>query len=298
MRILVTGAGGFTGLNLIKRLVIEGHDVYGLTKRVIEFSHPKLHLIIKDLFDINNIEGLDVDVIYHIAARVNFDESESSISQLTRDNIISTSNLADFAVKNKVKKFIYSSSCSVYMENYKKEKVVSENYILRPINLYAVSKLTSEWILENKLRGKIDEFIVLRYSSIYGYGQRTSSIIPIFIDNAINNKDLNILGSGNRVQDYVFIDDVIQANHNCLEYSLPFNTILNIGSGEQITDLVLAKCITDNWNSSSKINVLDKLDSTETYFNYDIKKAQKLISFQPSNLIDGLKKYKNRIETK
>jgi UDP-glucose 4-epimerase len=298
MRILVTGAGGFTGLNLVKKLVLEGHDVYGLTKRVIEFSHPKLHLIIKDLFDINDIEGLDVDVIYHIAARVNFDESESSISQLTRDNIISTSNLADFAVKNKVKKFIYSSSCSVYRENYNRNELISEKHHIRPINLYAVSKLTSEWILENKLRDKIDEFIVLRYSSIYGYGQRASSIVPIFIDNAINNKDLNILGSGNRVQDYVFIDDVIQANHNCLEYSLPFNTILNIGSGEQITDLILAKCITDIWNSSSEINVLDKLDSQETYFNYDIKKAQKLIGFQPMSLIDGLKKYENRIESK
>ena len=62
MRILVTGAGGFTGLNLVKKLLFEGHDVYGLTKRVIEFSHPKFHLIIKDLFDINNIVSAGPDL--------------------------------------------------------------------------------------------------------------------------------------------------------------------------------------------------------------------------------------------
>ena len=183
MNILVTGAGGFLGLNLIKKLLDKGHNVFGLTKKTINFSHNRLHIILSDLFDINKFEGLNIDVVFHTASRINFDESKNSISELTRDNIISTFNLADFVINNKISKFIYSSTCSVYQDNYDKNKLISEEYPLKPRNSYAVSKLASEWILENKFKGIIDDFIILRYSSIYGFHQREGSIVPKFIRN-------------------------------------------------------------------------------------------------------------------
>lgn len=293
MNILVTGAKGFLGLNLVKKLISQSFTVFAITKTPIDFVHPNFHVIQCDLNDINKVQGLKIDIVFHTAARINFDESYMSLSQLTRDNIISTYLLADFILKNNIKKVIHSSSCSVYEENYYIDNWISEGHRLRPRNTYAVSKLASDWILENKLMSSVVELIILRYSSIYGYGQRKDSILPIFIENASNNADLNIIGSGERIQDYVYIDDVVDANLKCIDKKLPFNTILNIGSGEQITDLMLAQNIKNIWKSNSKINILNESNEPETYLNYDIKNAKRLIGYMPLSLYEGLELYKN-----
>jgi nucleoside-diphosphate-sugar epimerase len=292
MKILITGASGFLGSKLVKKFIMDGFKVYGLSRKPITFTYQNFHHIKGDLFDIDKIEKLDIDVIIHTAANINFDESCSSISKLTRDNIISTSKLADFAIKNNVKKFIHSSSCSVYEDSYDFNVIIGEDYSIRPRNAYAISKLTSEWILENKLNSAVEELVILRYSSIYGYGQREGSIVPAFIRNVNNNENLMINGSGSRTQDYVYIDDVVDANLKCLEKKLSFNTVLNIGSGEQISDLMLAEHIRCNWDSNSKINILNNLDRPETHFNYDIKKAKSLINYESVTLKVGLELYK------
>ena len=294
MNILVTGANGFLGSNIIRKLITSGHNVYALSKQEICLNHPNLFKIVCDLIDINyKLKGINIDVIFNTAARINFEHTENAYNQLTRDNILTTYNLADFAIKNKVKKIIHSSTCSVYSQHlYYNKQEINEYDQLNPVNLYATSKLVSEWILATKLKDIINELIILRYSSIYGEGQRKGSIIPTFIENAMNNFDINIYGSGNRVQDYVYIDDVVEANLKCLEQKVPFNTILNIGSGEKISDIELAEQIKNIWASDSKINVLNKLYEPEKYFYFDIRKAQKLLSYSPRILTDGLKLYK------
>jgi nucleoside-diphosphate-sugar epimerase len=79
---------------------------------------------------------------------------------------------------------------------------------------------------------------------------------------------------------------------------LPFNTILNIGSGEQITDLLLATHVKKNWESSSLINVLNELKKPETYFNFNIEKAQNLLGYKPLELKEGLELYKKSMTLK
>ena len=293
MKILVTGANGFLGFNLLKELLHNGFEVYALSRSPIDFFHPKLNVVLCDLININStLKGVAIDVIFHTASTINFDETPRSISILTRDNIIATSILADFANNNGVSKFIHSSSCSVYDDNFNKNNFISEEQTLRPKNSYAVSKLSSEWILANRLIGSVEELIILRYSSIYGLGQKPNSILPIFIDKASKNIDLNLFGAGNRVQDYVHINSVVEANLRCLDVILPFHTILNIGSGQKITNLKLAEEIIDIWKSSSNINILNNKE-IESYFTCDLIKAKELICYEPLSLSEGLTLYKN-----
>lgn len=297
MKVLVTGASGYLGLNLVKRLIKDEFEVYALTRKPLDFTHVRLHVITADLFDINaKLQGVNIDAVFHTAARINFDESQDSLSQLTRDNIMGTYQLADFIINNGVRKVIHSSSCSVYEEKYNKEEWTSEDSKLRPRNTYAVSKLSSEWILENMLKNSTKELIILRYSSIYGCGQRGGSIVPALIANATKNIDLSLFGSGNRIQDYVYIDDVVESNLKCLNTELEFNTILNIGSGEQVTDLMLAEQIITHWNSNSEIKVLNTSKDPDTYFSYDIKKAADLIGYTPLKLAEGLTLYRKSQE--
>lgn len=295
MKVLVTGSGGYLGQHLIDRLLKEGHEVLALSRYKTDFKRSRLTFIQSDLNAINDaVSDLDIAAVFHTAAKINFDDSSESIAQITNDNILASMQLADFILKRGIKKVILSSTCSVYEENYNVNHWITESHKLRPWNLYAVSKLTSEWIFESKLSGKVENFVILRYSSIYGHKQRPGSIIPIFINNASLNKDLELFGSGKRIQDYVYIDDVVQANLNCLYRTLPYNCVFNIGSGEQITDEVLAKQIKTIWQSNSKILIKNMADKPDTYFNYSIVKANDLLGYYPSKLVDGLTRYRDK----
>lgn len=293
MKVVVTGANGYLGLQLVKALTKEGHEVVGIAKTPLSFEHDNLRLILGDVMEVNELlKGIEVDVIFHVAARVNFATTDEAIAQLTKDNILATVQVASFASNNKVKKVIYSSSCSVYEENYDPNFSITEEHTTRPRNHYATSKLAAEWLLATHLASTSTELVMLRYSSIYGYLQKPGSLLPILIQNASKNADLNLFGSGNRVQDYVYIDDVVKANLLCINTTLPFNTRLNIGSGESTTDRSLATEIKQIWESSSKINILNTSTIPEDYFNFNIEKAKQMLGYHPVSLKEGLKQYR------
>lgn len=294
MKLLVTGAGGFVGIHLVKKLLDLGHEVIALSRTHIDLKHKNLTNV---LIDLRKIAGLSIDqkidAVFHVASSINLGSNTEDILDITNDNIIVNYLIADFVIRHRINKIILSSTCSVYEENYLSDKWVTEESALKPHNLYATSKLAGEWILGARLKGVVEEFVVLRYSSIYGFGQRPGAILPTFIQNAMTSKPLRILGSGNRKQDYVYIDDVVWANTTLLNTQLPFNTVFNIGSGEPTTDFNLAKNIVAIWNSSANTEILNEHRSPEIIFNYSIEKARKYMNFNPIKLEEGLKLYKS-----
>lgn len=289
MRYLVTGANGFLGKTLVKKMLSLGFGVVTLSRKPLGFSDKNLTSFECDLNDIGRVlKDVSIDIIFHTAASVNLVEDENAYRQIAQDNILSAIRLSEFAKEKKVKKLVFSSTCSVYDRNLIADQWITEDYKLRPINSYAVSKLSAEWILSNELATYIESIVILRYSSIYGSGQRQNTLLPILINNAIQNKDLNLYGSGKRRQDYVFVDDIVQANLQSIESDLPPHQILNIGSGMPVSDFELANFIREEWTSKSVINVLNTSTDQETFLNYDIGKAQMLIGYTPTSLQQGL----------
>ena len=292
MKVLVTGASGFLGKHIVRKLLDENYEVIAISLTDLNSQHPRLKLIICDLNDINEIVyEKNIEAVIHTAACINLNDNDEAIAQITKDNIMASIQLSNFIIHNNINKVIVSSTGSVYEGNYIIGNQITESSQMRPLNLYAVSKLASEWIFENKLSGYTEELVFLRYSSIYGHGQRTNSIIPIFIRNAILSQSIEVYGSGNRVQDYIYIEDAVQANMKCLKLSLPFSSIFNIGSGEPISDKELAENVKRIWNSRSQILVGNTSNNHESYFQYSINKAKTILDFSPLNLSEGLKKY-------
>ena len=133
--------------------------------------------------------------------------------------------------------------------------------------------------------------VILRISAPYGPGQSPNNVIPIFIKNALANKDIQIFGTGRRSQDFIYIDDVARAFLAAVKTDR--SGIYNIGSGESTSTLKLAKTILKTLPESHSKIVFSGVDPQENYrLRMDISKTEKELKFSPTIMIEeGIQKY-------
>jgi len=231
MKYLVTGGEGFIGSKIVERLNCNSYD---------KKSGQDI------LYYANFSESLKgIDVVFHTAAKISVPESQENPEAYYEVNVQGTDNLTQLKELNT--KIIFSSSAAVYGEY---DRNVSENDKLTPNSNYAQNKIDGENKI-TKCNG-----ISLRYFNVYGPGQGAAGVIAIFIKKALNNEDLIITGNGNQERDFVYVDDVVDANIAAVSYS-GSEHVFNIGSGDSIKLLDLAKLIIKLCNSESKI-ILEK----------------------------------------
>lgn len=173
-KILLTGADGYIGATLGPMLTKQGYQVTGLDNFYFEDQtlgnhQPSYKIIKKDVRQIENSDLDGFDVVIHLAALSN-DPLGKINPELTQDiNFQASLNLAKKAKKQGVKKFIFSSSCSIY--GIGEEEVVNENSPINPLTAYAKSKIKTETEL---IKLSDDSFCVglLRNSTVYGYSPK------------------------------------------------------------------------------------------------------------------------------
>ena len=155
MKCLVTGGAGFIGSNLVDRLIDDGHEVViidDLSTGKEENLNDKAVFVKYDIsrtieYDGDVYYGLtkhfkDVDVVFHLAALARVQPSIENPIEFNRTNVDGTLNILKFCVDNGVKRFVYSSSSSVYGDT--KHVPTSENTTLNPKSPYALQKLIGE----------------------------------------------------------------------------------------------------------------------------------------------------------
>ncbi len=232
IKILITGAAGFIGSNLLEFFLSKGVYVRGLDnfstgfKKNIENSVSEASKIDRNI-KFNFIEGdirdyadclkstKDIDIVLHEAALGSVQRSIEKPLDSNENNINGTLNILKASLENKVKRFIYASSSSVYGDSKILPK--SEELDPNPKSIYAVSKLTSEYYcrLFYDLYGL--RTTTLRYFNVFGKRQnpnsRYSAVIPKFISNIIKDKTPVIHGDGRQSRDFTYIDNVLYANY-------------------------------------------------------------------------------------
>jgi len=263
MKHLVTGGEGFIGSKIVERLNCESYD-----------KNSKQDILNKE----NLSEALgDIDVIFHAAAKISVPESQEKPDEYHKVNVEGTENVVNLSNA----KIIFSSSAAVYGEYDRK---VSEDDELNPESNYANNKVEGE-ALVSKRKG-----LSLRYFNVYGPGQGNAGVIAIFIKKALNNEDLIITGDGNQERDFVYVNDVVDANIAAVSYSGP-EKVFNIGSGRSIKLRDLAELIIKLCNSESKI-ILEKPRYGDLFYSCaDITKAKTELNWAPkTDLETGLKK--------
>ena len=152
---------------------------------------------------------------------------------------IGTANIIDLALKYKVKKLIYISTSGVYGK-FEIEKSVTENFNVSPVSSYAIAKRFNEIYLQSISKKYPIKTFSLRYFNVYGPRQDKRMVIPRFIEQAKNGKNIVVYGNGKQTRDFTYIDDVVEATIKVSE-KINKSEIINIAKGTETTMIDLAK---------------------------------------------------------
>lgn len=291
---LVTGGAGFIGSNLCEAILAKGHFVRclddfstGKMENISEFKDNRnFELINGDIRDLDTClkacEG--IDFCLHQAAWGSVPRSIEMPLIYDEINVKGTLNMLESARQNKVKKFVYASSSSVYGDNVNLPKIEgAEGNLLSP---YALTKHINEQYaaLYTSLYGL--ETYGLRYFNVFGKRQDSNgayaAVIPKFIKSLLQDNAPTIYGDGKQTRDFTYIGDVVQANLKaCVAPSKYAGQSFNIAYGGQdtLTDVydilckMLDKDIKPIFAPPRKGDIL--------HSNADISKAQKALGYTP-----------------
>ena len=209
MQILVTGGCGFKGTVLVKKLLEEGYKVISVDTQwfgsYLE-NHPNLINLKGDIRDIENLPMEKVDVIIHLANIANDPAVDLNPTLSWEVNVLAGQRLIEKAIRNKVKKFIFASSGSVY--GIKKELNVTEELELVPISTYNKTKMVAERVFLSYQ--KDIEVICLRPATVCGFSprMRLDVAVNLLTYQALSEGEITVLG-GSQVRPNIHIDDIV-----------------------------------------------------------------------------------------
>ena len=291
--ILITGGAGFIGSHIADILIQNNYKVIiadNLSTGKKDNINNKAIFYNIDIKNYNDLENIfnnnKIEYIIHLAAQVSVPNSIRNPINDANENIIATLNIIELSKKYNIKKIIASSSAAVY--GIPKKLPIDELHTTIPISYYGLSKLTMEkYLILSNLN-----YIICRFSNVYGPRQTPhgeAGVLSIFMDNAINNKDLNIFGDGKQTRDFIYVEDIAKIFLFFIEKNIS-NEILNISTNNSININELANTIISISKSNIKINYLEKRDGDIDDSILDNKKLLNLININFTTIDEGLKK--------
>ena len=294
---LVTGAAGFIGSAVAKKLIRKGHKIVTIDNLSTGFEEniPDGVVFIKgncsDEKVINKLDRYKFESIFHIAGQSSGEVSFENPAYDLKTNALSTLLLLQYAQKNKIKKFIYASTMSVYGDQ--PDKPINEDVITLPKSFYAVGKVASEHYMKLYSNLGITN-TVLRLFNVYGPGQNMTNMkqgmVSIFLEQAIKTKKIIVKGSSKRFRDFVFIDDVVHAFIQAERFRDNKYRCFNIGTSIKTTVSQLLKQIIINLPFEIIVDYAASTPGDQFGIYANIEKANTKLNWSPTVSIEkGIK---------
>ena len=297
MNFLITGAAGFLGSALANHLSHQGHQVRGLDDLSTGDPNalsPDVHFTRGDVNDRPKLWTLlqDVDVVYHLAARVSVPESVLYPREYNAVNVGGTVSLMEAMRDVGVRRAILTSSGAVYGDLG--EQPIKEDAPPNPRSPYAASKLAAEHYLRTigSLWGI--ETVSLRIFNAYGPGQRIPvshpPVVPHFIKQTQRNGTLVVHNDGKQTRDYVYVDDVIKALTAATTAPGLNGLMINVGSGTESSVRDLVNAVTEIIPGNAEVIYNPRVSGGVSQMCADLTLAKKRLGYQPSvSLEEGLR---------
>lgn len=302
MNYLVTGAAGFIGSHLCKKLIQNGAhitaldaftDFYSPTIKKSNIqplvSHPHFKLIHADILQSDLDKIMDkIDVVFHFAAQPGVRTSwGSDFFIYTRNNIDATQRLLEAAKRTKLKKFIYASSSSVY--GLSPQLPMTETSTLHPYSPYGVTKLAAEHLCFLYYKNYGVPCVSLRFFTVYGPGQRPDMAFHKFFKAILSDEKISVYGDGQQTRDFTFIDDIIEANLSSIENGRAGENY-NLGGGSRRKLADIFPIIEGICQKEVKIQYVPGQKGDVRHTLADIQKAREDLKYSPKiSLDEGLK---------
>ena len=274
---LVTGAAGFIGFHLCKRLLNEGHTVVGIDNvndyydvnlkysRLYELGIEKeqaeifnqgtdsftygenFHFVRLNIEDRENLPKLfkkhKIDIVCNLAAQAGVRYSLENPEAYIDSNVVGFLNLLECCRKNNIQHLVYASSSSVYGQNQEVPFTENDN-VDRPISLYAATKKSNELMAHTYSHLYNFKTTGLRFFTVYGPWGRPDMAMFLFTDAILQGKPIKIFNHGNLERDFTYIDDIIEGIFRIsvteTDAAKPMSSLYNIGNSkpERLMDFI------------------------------------------------------------
>lgn len=323
-KVLITGAAGFIGSHLTKRLLKEGHQVIGIDNindyydpqlkedRLTQLKNKNFIFVKTDLEDLESInkifEQYKPEIVVNLAAQAGVRYSLENPHAYVNSNVVGFTNILEACRHNKVEHFIYASSSSVYGANTSKPFSTSDN-IDHPLSLYAATKKSNELFAHTYSHLYGLPTTGLRFFTVYGPWGRPDMALFLFTKAIVNDEPIDVFNHGNMMRDFTYVDDIVESIMRLTKRPAQPNPewtgadpdpgssyapykVYNIGNNSPVKLMEFIEAIENKLGKKAKKNYLPLQagDVPETYAN--VEDLFRDIDFQPQTKIqDGVNKF-------
>lgn len=297
-KILITGAAGFMGSNVLDYLFLKypnfsfvaldaltyAGNLKNFSKEMLKSSRFKF--VYGDVRNTNLVDNLigKSDIVIHFAAETHVTRSIYDNVKFFETDVLGTQAVANavYHHKKRVERFLHISTCEVYGSGMTKK--MDESHPLNPHSPYAAAKAGADRLVYSYyLTYKIPSIIV-RPFNVFGPRQHLEKVIPRFITSCILHEPLTIHGNGKAERDFMHVNDMSTAIDLLMHAPLEKvkGEVFNIGSGRAISVLQIAKFIAKYMKvASSQIHFLKDRPGQVSTFACNFDKIKKLLNWKP-----------------
>jgi UDP-glucose 4-epimerase len=293
MRVAVTGGAGYIGSTLVVKLLERGDAVVSIDDESIgNYSYlkkyrqgGKVECVVGDIRDIELLvekwEGCDA--VAHLAALPGLVRCNEHPEEAVSVNVYGTYQVMEAARRLDIGRVVFCSSASTY--GVPVEMPVTEAHPQRPLNLYGVTKMAGEKIVNTYWDNYGIETVNLRFGNIYGVGvfTRWDTVIPKFVNQGMSGEPLTVYGDGEYSRDFVHVQDISEAMMLSLIKEGIGGETFNVG-GEtltvnQIADIVKEEIAAETGGAAEAVNTAPRPGETKR-FSYDLTKIRGVLGFE------------------
>jgi len=305
--ILVTGAAGFIGFHLTRKLLETGNQVVGVDNLNpyydVTLKKARLDLLkpFQDFFfykeDIQDLSGLkkifqrhSIGRICNLAAQAGVRHSIKDPFSYQKSNLEGFLNLLELAREYEITNFVYASSSSVYGDSPKIPFSVDDR-VDTPVSLYGATKKANELMAYAYSHLYGIPTTGLRFFTVYGPWGRPDMALFLFTDAILNNRPINVYNHGNKKRDFTYVDDVVEGTIAALDRPFAYE-LFNLGNSDPIELMDFIGIIEEELGKEAQKNMMPLQPGDVLETSADIGKSKDMLGFSPKTPIrEGIKRF-------